>query len=88
MNNTPGEFTGPINLGNPNEFTMLELAHKVIELTGSSAKIIFTPLPQDAPKQRRADITLTRETLGWQPTIELEEGLLKTIDYFKNLLHQ
>lgn len=88
MNNTPEEFTGPINLGNPNEFTMLELAHKVIELTGSSSKIIFTPLPQDDPKQRRADITLARETLGWQPTIELEEGLLKTIDYFKNLLHQ
>ena len=88
MNDTPNDFTGPVNLGNPSEFSILELAQKVIELTGSSSRIIVTSLPQDDPKQRQADIALARKTLGWQPSIELEEGLLKTIGYFRNLLRQ
>ena len=81
---TPDDFTGPVNIGNPHEFTMLELAEKVIELTGSKSKIVFKPLPGDDPKQRRPDITLAKEKLGgWEPRIQLEEGLLKTIEYFK-----
>lgn len=78
------EFLGPVNLGNPNEFTMLELAETIIKLTGSSSKLIFMPLPKDDPKQRQPDISLAKEKLnGWQPNIQLEDGLLKTIDYFK-----
>jgi len=80
---TAGNFTGPVNLGNPNEFTMLELADKVIELTGSRSKVVLRPLPQDDPRQRQPDITLARERLGWSPTVQLAEGLRKTIDYFK-----
>ena len=81
---TPDDFTGPVNIGNPHEFTMLELAEKVLELTGSKSKIVFRPLPGDDPKQRRPDITLAKEKLGgWEPGIQLEEGLLKTIEYFK-----
>lgn len=81
---TGDDFIGPVNTGNPGEFTMLELAEKVIELTGSKSKIIFQPLPGDDPKQRRPDITLAKEKLGgWEPKIQLEEGLLKTIEYFK-----
>ena len=80
---TGPETTGPINIGNPNEFTVRELAEKVIELTGSSSKIVQEPLPQDDPKQRQPDITKAKEVLGWQPTIELEQGLGKTIDYFR-----
>lgn len=84
MMNTGEDFCGPVNIGNPGEFTMLELAEKVIELTGSKSKIVFQPLPGDDPKQRRPDISLAKEKLGgWEPTIHLEEGLLKTIDYFK-----
>ncbi len=86
--NTPDDFTGPVNLGNPGEFTILELATKVIELTGSKSNLIHKPLPIDDPRQRRPDITLARETLGWQPTIPLQEGLIKTIAYFENLLSQ
>lgn len=78
-------FTGPCNIGNPGEFTMLELAEKVIELTGSKSKITFEPLPQDDPKQRRPDISLAKEKLNWQPKIVLEEGLRKTIEYFKGV---
>ena len=78
-------FTGPCNIGNPGEFTMLELAEKVIELTGSKSKITFEPLPQDDPKQRRPDISLAKEKLNWQPKIALEEGLRKTIEYFKGV---
>ncbi|MBW2985014.1 SDR family oxidoreductase [Candidatus Woesearchaeota archaeon] len=77
--------TGPINLGNPKEFSILELAKKVIKLAGSSSKIVFKPLPEDDPMQRRPDITLAEEKLGWEPKVELEEGLKKTIEYFKSI---
>ncbi len=73
---------GPINLGNPNEFTIRELAERVIALTNSSSKIILKPLPEDDPKQRQPDITLAKKILGWEPQVQLEEGLLKTIAYF------
>ncbi len=79
-------FIGPVNLGNPAEFTILELARKVIELTGSKSKIVYEPLPQDDPTQRRPDISLAKEKLGWEPSIQLEDGLKKTIDYFERLL--
>lgn len=81
------DFTGPLNLGNPGEFTMLELAEKVIALTGSSSKIVHQPLPSDDPLQRRPVINLAAEKLGWEPTIHLEEGLKKTIAYFRDQLH-
>jgi len=81
------DFTGPVNIGNPGEFTMLELAQKVIELTGSTSKLIFMPLPQDDPLQRQPDITLAKKELDWEPTIALEEGLHKTIAYFKSIIH-
>ena len=77
------DFTGPVNLGNPNEFTVLQLAEKVKELTGSSSRITHEPLPSDDPVQRQPDITLAKEKLSWSPTIELDEGLKKTIEYFK-----
>ncbi|MEE9430493.1 MAG: UDP-glucuronic acid decarboxylase family protein [Melioribacteraceae bacterium] len=85
MNSRDG-FTGPVNIGNPDEFTMLELAEKVIELTGSKSKLKFMELPQDDPKQRQPDITLAKKELGWEPTIKLEEGLKKTIEYFKTVV--
>ena len=78
------DFTGPVNIGNPGEFTMLELANMVIRLTGSKSQIIFMPLPQDDPKQRRPDISLAKRELAWEPKIQLEEGLKETIKYFKN----
>jgi UDP-glucuronate decarboxylase len=84
--NTPDDFTGPVNLGNPGEFTILELANKVIELTSSKSTIIHKPLPVDDPRQRRPDISLAKEKLGWQPTIPLQEGLVKAIAYFDNLM--
>jgi UDP-glucuronate decarboxylase len=80
------DFTGPVNIGNPNEFTILELANKVIELTGSKSEIIRMPLPSDDPMQRQPDITLAKKELNWSPKIELEEGLVKTIEYFDKLL--
>ncbi|EIJ43131.1 nucleoside-diphosphate-sugar epimerase [Beggiatoa alba B18LD] len=83
---TSDDFTGPVNLGNPNEFTILELAEKVIALTGSRSQIEFKPLPSDDPLQRQPDISLAKEKLGWQPSIQLEAGLIKTIAYFDNLL--
>lgn len=83
---TGPETTGPINIGNPNEFTVRQLAEKVIELTGSTAQIIQEPLPQDDPKQRQPDITKAKDVLGWQPTIELEQGLTKTIEYFRKFV--
>ena len=86
MNNTGDDFTGPANLGNPGEFTILELAELVLKHTGSTSKIDFLPLPEDDPKQRRPDITLAKTTFGWEPTIKLEEGLEKTIPYFKKVL--
>ena len=83
---TPDDFLGPVNLGNPREFTILELAERLIRMTGSRAKIIFKPLPQDDPAQRKPDIRLAWETLGWQPKIPLEEGIEKTIAYFRKVL--
>lgn len=80
-------FTGPMNLGNPGEFTMLELAEKVIKIVGSKSKIVFRPLPSDDPKQRKPDITLAKTKLDWKPAIPLDEGLVKTIEYFKNSLN-
>lgn len=81
------EVTGPINLGNPQECTMLQLAQTILNLTGSSSKLVFSTLPQDDPKQRRPDIGLARELLnGWEPQVVLEEGLKKTISYFENIL--
>lgn len=80
------DFTGPVNIGNPGEFTMLELAEKVIALTGSSSKIVHKPLPSDDPLQRRPVIDLAKEKLGWKPIVNLDEGLKKTIDYFYKLL--
>ena len=87
MMETGDDFTGPVNIGNPGEFTMLELAEKVIEITGSKSKIVFEPLPQDDPRQRKPDITLANEKLnGWKPDIKLNEGLQYTVDYFKKLI--
>ena len=83
---TGPETTGPINIGNPNEFTVRELAEKVIALIGSSSQIVQEPLPQDDPKQRQPDITKAKEVLGWQPSIELEQGLAKTVDYFRRFV--
>lgn len=83
--NTPDDFTGPINIGNPVEFTILQLAQKIIELTGSKSKVIFSPLPSDDPKQRKPNIALAKQILdNWQPRVELEEGLVKTIAYFSD----
>lgn len=79
-------LTGPVNLGNPGEFTILELAEKVVALTGSRSEIVFKPLPADDPRQRKPDITLAREKLGWEPKIPLEQGLKQTIAYFKALI--
>ncbi len=86
--NTPHAITGPINLGNPGEFTIRELAEKVINLTGSSSTIVTEPLPEDDPLQRQPDIAQAREVLGWQPTVPLEEGLKRAIPYFRGLLEQ
>jgi len=86
MMNSPDDFVGPVNMGNPDEFTILELAEMVIKLTASKSKIIFKPLPQDDPLQRQPDITLAKEKLGWEPKIKLEEGLGKTIEYFKEIV--
>ena len=83
---TSDDFTGPVNLGNPSEFSMLELAEKVIATTGSKSKIVFKPLPSDDPVQRCPDITLAQNTLGWSPTILLSEGLIKTVAYFDDFL--
>ncbi len=89
MMKTDKSVTGPINIGNPGEFTMLELAHEIIDLTGSKSKITYLPLPDDDPTQRKPDIKLAREKLnGWQPIIPLREGLQKTIDYFDQLLRE
>ena len=80
---SPGDVTGPVNLGNPVEFRMLELAQMVIALTGSASKLEYSPLPQDDPRQRQPDIGLARQLLDWQPAVSLEEGLGRTIDYFR-----
>lgn len=79
-------FCGPVNIGNPREFSMLELAQNILELTKSESKLNFFPLPQDDPKQRQPDISLAQKELGWQPTIELKDGLAKTIEYFRKII--
>lgn len=84
--NSSAEITGPINVGNPNEFSMLELAEKILRLTNSHSKIIFKPLPSDDPKQRQPNITLAKTLLSWQPAITLEDGLKKTIQHFQEVL--
>ena len=87
MDDTPDDFTGPVNIGNPNEFTIAELAREVISLTGSKSKIVHLPLPADDPQQRQSDISLARNMLGgWEPKIQLRDGLLKTIAYFEEVL--
>lgn len=86
MMEAPSFFVGPVNIGNPVEFTVKKLAEKIIELVSSQSKIIYKPLPQDDPKQRQPDISLARQKLNWQPEIDLEQGLLKTIEYFKKVL--
>lgn len=86
MMNSSDDFTGPVNIGNPHEFTMLQLAEKIIDITGSKSKIIHEPLPADDPKQRKPDISLAEKILNWRPETELEEGLRKTIAYFELLL--
>lgn len=83
---SPDQFIGPVNMGNPNEFTILELAEKVIQLTGSKSKIIYQPLPSDDPMMRQPDITIAKKELNWAPKIELDEGLIKTIDFFKTIV--
>jgi UDP-glucuronate decarboxylase len=83
MMGSRADFTGPVNIGNPGEFSMLELAQLVIDLTGSKSRLVFKPLPQDDPKQRRPDISLAKRELGWEPNIQLKEGLKKAIAYFE-----
>jgi len=83
---TPDSFIGPVNLGNPVEFTISSLAEMVIKMTGSKSKIIYLPLPQDDPKQRKPDITLAKKQLNWAPKVDLETGLRKTIEYFRKML--
>ena len=83
---TEDSFTGPVNIGNPREFTILELAELVIKMTGSQSKIVFEPLPHDDPRQRKPDITLAKTKLNWEPTIRLEQGLLPMIEYFKTII--
>jgi len=85
--NSRADFTGPVNIGNPGEFTMLELAEKIIRLVGGHSKLVYKPLPEDDPKQRQPDITLAKEELKWTPTVSLEDGLKETIAYFRKLLN-
>jgi UDP-glucuronate decarboxylase len=84
--NTGDDFTGPVNVGNPGEFTMIELAEKVIKLTGAKSNLIFKPLPADDPMQRKPDITLAKKVLNWEPKVNLDEGLVRTIEYFKTIV--
>ena len=88
MMNSPEGFTGPVNVGNPGEYTILELAEKIIEMTGSKSSIVFKPLPQDDPLQRKPDITLAESQLGWKPTTDLSEGLQRTVAYFKDMIEK
>ena len=87
MMNSREDFVGPVNLGNPKEFSILELAKKIIKLTNSKSKIIYKPLPEDDPKQRQPNINLAKKELKWEPKIELDEGLKKTISYFEKILN-
>jgi UDP-glucuronate decarboxylase len=86
MMNTPKGFTGPVNIGNPEEFTILELAKKIIEMTSSKSRITFLPLPHDDPRQRRPTIELAKKTLNWSPKTPLDSGLQQTINYFKSIV--
>jgi len=86
MMNGPNGFTGPVNIGNPIEFTMLDLAQKVIQITGSKSQLVFSPLPQDDPKQRKPNIELAKKNLSWEPCISLDRGLLDTIEYFRRFI--
>ena len=86
MMSGPDDFVGPVNLGNPDEFTILELAKKIVKITNSKSKIVFKPLPQDDPMQRRPDISLAKEKLKWQPAVKLDQGLKKAIEYFDKIL--
>ena len=88
MMGTPADFHGPVNIGNPREFTIRELAEQVIELTGSRSRLVHEPLPSDDPKQRQPDISLARDRLGWEPTVALREGLVRTIAYFETVLEK
>jgi UDP-glucuronate decarboxylase len=88
MMRTPPEVTGPINVGNPKEFTIRELAEMVIEITATKSKLKFEPLPSDDPKQRQPDISRAKSVLGWEPKTQLREGLAKTITYFDRLLSE
>ena len=88
MMRTDPEITGPVNIGNPGEFSIRELAALVIELTGTKSKLVSKPLPQDDPKQRRPDISLAKKVLDWEPKIELRQGLAKTIEYFDTFLSE
>jgi len=86
MMDSPANFTGPVNIGNPAEFTMIELAETVLRLVGGSSKLVFQPLPQDDPRQRQPDISLARQHLGWDPQVQLADGLTETIAYFRTVL--
>jgi len=86
MMDSSNDFIGPVNIGNPEEFKIIELAQKIIQMTNSKSKLVFSPLPQDDPLQRKPDISLAKEKLNWEPKVKLEEGLVKTILYFDNLL--
>ncbi len=86
MMNTEKGFTGPVNLGNPGEFTILELAEMIVTMTGSGSRIVFKPLPEDDPKQRKPVIDLAEEKLGWTPKVKLEDGVKRTIKYFEEVL--
>jgi UDP-glucuronate decarboxylase len=88
MMQTDESFTGPVNIGNPREFTIKELAERIVMLSGSSSKLVYKPLPVDDPKQRQPDITLAREKLGWEPKIRLDEGLTRMISFFERQLKQ
>ena len=82
----PDVLIGPVNIGNPGEFTMIQLAETILELTGSKSQLVKEPLPMDDPKQRQPDIAIAREQLGWEPTVPLKSGLVRTIAYFEDLL--
>jgi UDP-glucuronate decarboxylase len=86
MNDTPDDFIGPINIGNPNEFTIKELAEKVVSITATKSKFVIRDLPADDPRQRQPDISLANRIINWSPVVELEEGLEKTVDYFRKIV--
>jgi UDP-glucuronate decarboxylase len=83
---TPDTLTGPVNLGNPIEVSVGDLARKIVEMTGSQSKLVYMPLPEDDPRQRRPDISLAASVLGWKPVVDLETGLARTIDYFRTVV--